>query len=243
MQEKVRNVFLIAVSFLLMGLTGIVALFIRIVSFGTGTNFVSRHIVAPSSRLILRFCGYKYKFPKITEFPKGQVMYTFNHNSFLDIFVLTAMGIPNTRFFLSENTIKYIPVTLSALAIGIYYIPVKKNVKRRNAFFSRMEKKLNNNDQSIFVSSEGVHQFTHGINRFNDGVYFLATACKLPIYPVFIQIPREDNPFESFRVLSGSIEISLLDRIDTTNWKLENLQINKNMVREVFIKEFNKRND
>jgi len=169
-------------------------------------------------------------------------MYTFNHNSTLDLLVLTALAIPNCRFFLSENTWKYIPMTISALAIGVYYIPVKEDEKRRAAFFSKVTKELQEGNNSVFVSSEGVHDFVKGIAPFNDGVYRMATLCKLPVQPLYIHISEKAYTLKYYSISSGKIEAYLLDEVSTKDWKEEEIPTNKEIVRAQFIKEFEKRN-
>ena len=115
---------------------GALALLLRILSLGKLTDFNRKYLVAGSSRLVLYLMGIKLIAPPASAFPKDPVFYTFNHNSYLDILILTALGLPNNRFLLSEKTLKFIPLTLSALGIGTLYIPLKKAremVSRRRA--------------------------------------------------------------------------------------------------------------
>ena len=76
--------------------------------------------------------GIKLQTPPISAFPRDQVFYTFNHNSYLDTLIITALGLPNNRFLLSEKTLKILPLTLSALGIGTLYIPLKKAKESAN---------------------------------------------------------------------------------------------------------------
>ena len=73
-----------------------------------------------ASRFILLIIGCKYVIPSVKEFPKTPVFYTFNHNSNLDIFLLTGIGLTNIRYLLSEKTLVYLPLILSAKAIGTH---------------------------------------------------------------------------------------------------------------------------
>lgn len=243
MQKILVGLYRITIGLTLMFITGSIALLLKWVTFGRSTNFGRKYLVAPTSKFILRLIGVRFQLPDTKEYSTRQVMYTFNHNSYLDILIVTALAVPNSRFFLSEKTWKYLPLTISAMAIGVCYIPIKSDAKRRLRFFKRIEKELHKGKHSIFVSSEGVHLFQHGIAPFNNGVYHLATNCHLPIQPVYLHIPKETNSLEGFDFKSGKIEVYLLEEVSTLSWKLEDLEVNKNAVREIFLKEYEKRNE
>jgi 1-acyl-sn-glycerol-3-phosphate acyltransferase len=242
MYESLIGTYRALTAFLLMFMSGLLALILRLLTFGKSVNWGSKYIVAPSSKLILRLVGVHYKFPETSDYPQEQVMYTFNHNSYLDVVIITALAIPNTRFFLSEKTKKIFPLTLAALAIGVYYIPVKKNTDRRAAFFKNVTNELKNGRGSVFVSSEGVHQFVHGIAKFNDEVYEMALRSEIPIQPVYLHIPEETNSLEGYRFKSGIVEIYLLDKVSTSDWSIDSISVEKNKVRDLFVNEFNRRN-
>ena len=116
-------------------ITGSFALLLVIVSLGRLRNLCVKLIIKPSSRFTLWSIGFRGYYPPLHKFPKHQVLYTFNHNAQQDIFLLTALGLQNTRFILSEKTWVYIPLVISALATGTFYIPQKKHPKRRAQFF------------------------------------------------------------------------------------------------------------
>ena len=199
--------------------------------------------MAWSSRMTLKLVGIKLILPAKISLADGPYFITFNHNSYLDIFALTAMGYTNTRFLLSEKTIKIIPFTLSALAIGVVYIPQKKQHDRRMKLFYSVEELVKNKKVNIAGSSEGVHEHHHGIDKFNKGVYHMATICKMNIIPFFIYVPKASNPFNKYKHFKrGTITIVRMPTINTQNWQLKDLEINKEMVRDLYIKQFNEFN-
>lgn len=180
------------------------------------------------------------QLPKEDPIKNGQYLITFNHNSYFDIFALTALGYPNTIFLLSEKTIKIIPVTLLALSIGVRYIPQQHRTNRRLNFFKKMESIINRKKLNIAGASEGVHEHHHGIDRFNKGIYHLATVCRLNIIPLFINVPEESNPFNKYNPFkTDTVKISILETVATENWVLEDLENNKDKVRAMFVKKFN----
>lgn len=242
MQTKIESISKIIVSFIVLTILGSIALILRIISFGYLLNFNRKYFIPFTSKLILKIIGVEIEFSEeILLLDKGQYFITFNHNSTLDIFALTALGHTNTIFLLSEKTLKIIPLTIIALSIGILYIPQQHHVSRRLKFFKKIEKLAKNKKITIAGSSEGVHDHHHGIDQFNKGVYHFATVCKLNIIPYFITTPEVTGPLEGYYkdINKGKIKIEKLETIDTINWTLEDLEKNKEAVRTIFVKKFN----
>ena len=221
---------------------GSLCLLIVLLSFGYLRNFCNRYIYSYTSRFLLRLVGFGYEIPCIQSFPKHQVLYTINHNSYLDIFILTAIGIPDVRFLLSEKTLKYIPMVIAAKAFGTWYIPQKKHAKRRLKFFIRKTAVLKKTNLSVIASAEGVHDHKHWIAPFNKGIFHMALEAGIPIVPLFIYIPEEANPYGGEYSKTGTITLIILDEIDNSNWKPETIREEIDKVRNVYVAKFNQLN-
>lgn len=240
MSTFLKNIYRLVIAFAAMTITGSVALSLRVISLGLLTNFNRRYFIAYSSRATLWLVGMKLDLPRENPMKGGNYFITFNHNSYLDIFALTALGYTNTVFLLSEKTLKIIPLTLSALSIGIMYIPQQHHAKRRLNFFIKLSEKIKKDKINVAGTSEGVHNHYHGIDKFNKGVYHLAKSCNLDIIPLFIDIPEASNPFNKYRYFErGTIRIEVLDSVSTVRWDLENLDMHVQQVREIYVKKFN----
>jgi 1-acyl-sn-glycerol-3-phosphate acyltransferase len=223
-------------------ITGGIALILVIISFGKLRNLCVKYIIKPSSRFILWVIGFRGCYPPLDKFPNHQVLYTFNHNAKQDIYLLTALGLQNTRFLLSEKTWIYIPLVVSALATGTFYIPQKKHSKRRLRFFKKTTKFLKETNYSVAASSEGVHNHFHGIAPFNRGIYHMAIEANIPIVPLFIYVPEESNMNDSIYAKNGTLRIELMDEVSTKDWNIDNLDKHINDVRNLFVNRFNELN-
>jgi putative phosphoserine phosphatase/1-acylglycerol-3-phosphate O-acyltransferase len=223
-------------------IVGSVCLLIILLSFGYLRNFSNRYIFSYTSRFLLRLVGFSYEVPDLNSFPKHQVLYTINHNSYLDTFILTAVGIPNIRFLLSEKTIKYIPMVIAAKAFGTWYIPQQWHSKRRLNFFIRKTEVLKKTNYSVIASAEGVHDHKHWIAPFNKGIFHMALEAGIPIVPLFIHVPEEVNPYSGSYSKSGKITLLVLDEIDNSNWKLETIREEIDKVRQIYVAKFNELN-
>jgi 1-acyl-sn-glycerol-3-phosphate acyltransferase len=240
MQEKVARNVRLFVGFLLVTVMGVIGLFVRIVSFGTLTNFNRRCFVPVFSKFILFAIGIKVDNQvKLPKFDRPHFI-TFNHASYLDAFVLMTLGLTDTRFLMTEKMIKFIPVALAALSIGVLFIPTKEDRKRRLEFFISLAERIRSERVSIAGSSEGVGGEFNAINPFNRGVYHMALVSGMPIVAIFIYTPVESNPFNDFRpIKSGTIRMELIDIIPTSGWRLEDLDSHIESVRDRFVEKFN----
>ena len=227
---------------LILFVTGTVSLVLVIISFGYLREFTTQYITKYTSRFILFIMGYRGNYPPVSSYPKRSVFYTFNHNSDLDVLLLTALGLPNTRFLLSERTWVYIPIAIMAIAMGTYYIPEKKHAKRRLKFFIRTTEKLKRNGLSFAGSSEGVHKHDHYIAPFNRGVYHMAMEVGLPVHCLFIYIPKQNNILYGRYAKAGTVSVETLARVDTSSWSLENLDEHIDHVRNLYVSRFNELN-
>ena len=130
-----KIVYQLTVTFLILAIFGIVSTTLRLVSFDGLVPFNRRVLTVISSKLILRFLGFRLVLPQKYTLPQQPTFITFNHNSLLDIFSLTALGL-NVPFLLSEKTLKHIPLTLTAFGMGVIYVP-QKSIRNEEPAFLR----------------------------------------------------------------------------------------------------------
>ena len=133
-------------------------------------------------------------------------------------------------------------MVIAAKAFGTWYIPQQSHVKRRLSFFIRKTSVLKRTNYSVVAAAEGVHEHSHGINRFNKGIFHMALEAGMPLVPLFIYIPEEANPYSGQYSKSGVIKLIILDEIDTSNWKLETLREEIDKVRKIYVDKFNELN-
>lgn len=218
---------------------GIISLAIITLSFGSLRNFFVKYVFRPGSRMLLRLFGYTFELPPLSSFPVKQVVYTINHNSYLDVFLLAAIGLSNTWYVLSEVTIKYFFLVITSKAAGTHYIPQKKHPERRLKFFLRTTEFLKKRKKSLIVSAEGVRGYIHGIQPFNKGIFHMAMEAGLPVVPIYIHIPKESNIYKGSYAKPGHLQIELLDEIATSGWELESIWEEIAVIRKMYVDKFN----
>lgn len=240
MFNKLINVFKVLIAFALIIVFGSLGSVLRIVSFGLLTNFNRSLLIPVLSKLTLAAMGIRVD--NRVELPKMNRphFFTFNHNSYLDGFVLMGLGLKDLRILMSEKILIFLPVALVSFSVGLLYIPQKKNKERRMNLFFRTEKRVFDERVSIMGSSEGVHKYGERIAPFNRGVYHMALNCKMPVVALFIYTPVESNPYANFRPFKrGTVIIETLGVYPTEDWKLEDLDRHIADVRSQYVKRFN----
>jgi 1-acyl-sn-glycerol-3-phosphate acyltransferase len=240
MIKKAMNVYKVVMAFALIILFGTLGSLLRVLSFGLLTNFNRTILIPLFCKLTLAVMGIRVENRvKLPEINKPH-FFTFNHNSYLDGFVLMGLGLKDMRILMSEKILIFLPVALVSFSIGLLYIPQKKNKERRMNLFYRTEKRVEEEQISIMGSSEGVHRYGERIARFNRGVYHMALNCKMPIVALFIYTPIESNPYANFRPFRrGTVIIETLDVVSTNDWKLEDLDDHIAEIRSKYVKRFN----
>lgn len=223
------------VTFLLMVVGSVVMLLIALLTGFQLRRFYRERLNAILSRLILRAWRVRIAVHDQPAESSGPTIYISNHSSTLDIFVVTALGLPNTRFFMSGWLRRLPPVAIVGYLTGIIWTARQWYPERRVEIFRRSEQLLRRTGESVYLSPEGTRVATGEIGKFNKGTFHLATNLRWPILPFFISIPTSIDPGMGVCTNAGTIDVHFLPPIDTSAWRLEDLVENKEMVRSRFV--------
>lgn len=195
----------------------------------------AERIAAPFGRLILQLWGIRMVVHQDVPLPTRQTVFVSNHTSTIDLFALVALGLPNTRFFLSGFLRKLLPLGLIGYLIGIFWTVPQAFPERRAKIFQRAERVLRATGESVYLSPEGERVTTGRIGPFNKGAFHLATALHAPIVPLFILIPKAIDPGKGLHARPGTVHVHVRPPIETADWRLEDLVANKERVRDFYV--------
>jgi 1-acyl-sn-glycerol-3-phosphate acyltransferase len=223
----------LALSILVVGT--LVMLVTAIVTGFQARRLYREKILAAISRLILRVFGIKLRVHQEEAFPQGQVIYISNHSSTIDLFVLTALKLPNSRFFLRGSLRKTLPLCMIGYMIGVIWTVPQDYPEKRRRIFRKAERILRVTGESVFLSPEGKRITSGEIGHFNKGAFHLATALGVPIIPLYIHIPPEMNPGRGLNAKPGQVDFFVMPTIDTNLWCIEDLHQNKTYVRNLYV--------
>jgi len=187
------------------------------------------------ARVLLRLWGVRLRVHGAFALRTRQVVYVSNHSSTLDLFVLVALGLPNTRFFLSGFLQKIVPLGILARLMGTFFTVPQDRPEERRRIFSRACDTLRRTRESVYLSPEGGRIATGEIGAFNKGAFHVATALGAPVVPLYFLIPRHMDPGMGYEIGAGEVQVFVKPAIDTRSWRLDDVSVNKERVRDLFV--------
>jgi 1-acyl-sn-glycerol-3-phosphate acyltransferase len=226
----------IGASLVVLGGGALVMLAAAVPTLFLARRFYSEVIGRGIGAAILRIWGVRYRVHRSEPLPTGQAIYISNHTSTIDVFVLIALALPRARFFLSGFLRKMIPLGVIGYLIRIFWTVPQQFPEKRRRIFARADRILKQSGDSVYLSPEGMRVTTGEIGHFNKGAFHLATSLHAPIVPIFFAIPPDINPGVGYDAKSGTIDVWFLPAIDTSAWRLEDLERNRDSVRALFVR-------
>lgn len=230
-----RSLLVALVATLLLTLSVPVMAAVRLLALGGGRRFCAEVVTRGVGKICLWLAGVRVVLHQKAPFPAGQVIYTANHTSTLDLFLLLALGLPNTRYFMKRASWLFLPVGAVGALIGTFFTPPQTMPEARVRCFKAACERLRRARDSVYLSPEGTRVTTGEIGKFNKGTFHLATELKAPIIPLFFHIPREINPGKGLGTAPGEVHVYVLDAVDTAAWRLEDLEKNTAAVRQIYV--------
>jgi len=226
----------LAGTFAFLTLGALAMLIVAIPTFFVARRFYSEVMARWLGAMALRIWGVRYRVHGKPQPADIQTIYVSNHTSTLDVFVLVALGLPRTRFFLSGFLKKLPPVGIVGTVIRIFWTVPQESPEKRVEIFKRADRILRETGDSVYLSPEGMRVTTGEIGHFNKGSFHLATSLHAQIVPMYFAIPREINPGMGYDAKPGLIDVYLLPPIDTSRWMLADLEANRDAVRDLFVR-------
>jgi 1-acyl-sn-glycerol-3-phosphate acyltransferase len=231
--SRVRLISLVTVSVAVASLGALAILLV-----GVATLFLARRLYARLAtllaRILLRVWSIRLEILSDHGWPDGQVVYISNHPSTLDIFVLVALGLPNTRFFLSGYLKKYLPIGVIAWLMGTFFTVTQDKPAQRVRIFQRADRVLRRTRESVYLSPEGQRVPSGGIGAFNKGAFHLATSLRVPIVPLYFDVPDAVTPGAGIDSRPGTVRVHVLPPIDTTDWRVPDVSRNRDDIHRLF---------
>ena len=222
------------VTFALMTLGALVMLLVAIPTLFLARRLYSEVIGRALGWAVLRLWGVRFAVHHRDRIPRRQVVYISNHESTLDAFLYIGLGLRRTRFFMGGWVKRILPFAdVGRLIRNIWTVPQEFPEERRRIFMNA-ERILRHTGDSVYLSPEGMRVTTGGIGHFNKGSFHLAMSLRAPIVPFFIYTPPEINPGMGNETRPGLMEVFFLPVIDTSDWRLEDLEANRDRVRDLY---------
>ncbi len=226
----------VALSFLVMMFGALAMLIVAVPTLFLARRFYAEVIGKAVGASILRLWGVSYRVHRSGPVPQQQVVYISNHPSTIDIFLLIALGLPRTRFFLGGFLRKMLPIGIIGYLVRIFWTVPQEFPEKRRHIFQRADRILRRTGDSVYLSPEGMRVTTGEIGHFNKGSFHLATSLGAPIVPLYLKIPADTNPGMGYNAKPGTIDVWFLSPIETAHWKVEDVEHNRDRVHELYVR-------
>jgi 1-acyl-sn-glycerol-3-phosphate acyltransferase len=223
------------VTLVLMTVAAAVTFAVAVLTLFQARRLYSEGLAGALARTVLWLWGIDVVVHRDATLPTRQAVYVSNHTSTIDVFVLVALGLPRTRFFLSGFLRKIVPLGVIATLMGTFFTCPQTDRAGRVRRFQRADRVLRRTRDSVYLSPEGERITTGRIGHFNKGAFHLATSLRAPIVPFFIDIPRAMNPGKGYAAKPGTVHVYFGPQIATDTWRLEDLDANRAGVRALFV--------
>ena len=234
--RSLRFFVLASASLMAMSVTALMMLIVATLTAFQARRFNAEVVAKAGAKMVLRVWGVRLEVHQKQPFPQTQIVYVSNHISSLDPFVLIALGLPNSRYFLKGFVRKYLPMGIVAHLTGTFFTVPQDFPEKRRKLFQRAERVLRRTGESVFLTPEGKITLTGQIGPFNKGAFHLATNLKAPIVPLYIRIPPETDPGDGFDVRApGTVHVFVEDPISTADWSLDQLEHNRDRIHAFFV--------
>ena len=226
----------LATSLMLLTVCALLMLAVAVPTLFRMRRLYAEGLLTPFARLMLRVWGLRMIVHHDAPFGSAQTVYVMNHTSSIDMFAVVALGLPNTRFFLSGFLRKLLPLGLIGYLIGIFWTVDQAFSERRVRIFQRACRILRTTGESVCLSPEGERITGGRIGAFNKGAFHLAAALRAPMQPLFIQIPKQSDPGMGLRAHPGTLHVHVGKPIDTRLWCIEEVAQIKETVRDHYVR-------
>lgn len=161
-------------------------------------------------------------------------VFCFNHQSAADFFILMKL-IRNDITGVAKKELEKTPVGPIFTALGAIYVDRSNKEKAIEAMEPAVE--ALRNGISVVIAPEGTRSGSVELGKFKKGAFHLAMQAGVPIIPVVIKnaymaMPKGANIFRPTH-----IEVVVLDPVDTSLWKLKNIDKHIEEVRNLYVNE------
>lgn len=234
--KRLRIGMLYLAGIMLMTVGSLLTLIVAILTLFQFRRFYAEVMIGAMAKIGLWMVGVRFVVHQSASFSDSQAVYISNHASTLDIFILTALRLPNTRFFLSGGLRWRIPpLGLLGYIARVFWTVPQTFPDRRVEIFKRAERTLKSTGESVYLSPEGIVGKTGSISPFNKGAFHLATNLQVPIIPIFIDIPPEMDPGWGYDFRPGVVEVHILPAISTEQWTVGQLDENRTATHDYYL--------
>ena len=188
--------------------------------------------------LVFYGSGFRLKLKKNKKLrPEKSYMFISNHTSVLDIMVMAIVHPQHPIVFVGKEELAKIPV-FGTIYKRICILVNRSDAKSKTRVFKLAKEKIRLGNSIVIFPEGGVPDDTRLVlGPFKDGAFTIATATDLPIAVYAIKGSKEMFPFSWTKGYPGTVQVKLLDIIETKDLSLKNKDELKQKAFDIILKE------
>ena len=161
-------------------------------------------------------------------------VFCFNHQSAADFFIVMKL-IRHDFTGVAKKELEKTPIGPIFSALGAIYVDRANKEKAIEAMKPAVE--ALKSGVSVAIAPEGTRSGSKTLGPFKKGAFHLAMQAGVPIIPIVIKNAYMAMPKGSSMFKPTHIEVVVLDPVDTSIWKLKNLNKHIEDVRNLYLNE------
>lgn len=168
--------------------------------------------------------GFRLHFKKDLKLnPTKSYLFISNHTSLMDIAVMAIIHPQHPIVFVAKEELAKVPLLGKIFKRICIMVNRSDNTSKRRVFKLAKEKIDLGNSIVIFPEGGVPDDTSIILDQFKDGAFAIATITNLPIVVYTIKGLKEMFPFNWRKGYPGTVEVKLLDVIETKELSLKNI--------------------
>jgi 1-acyl-sn-glycerol-3-phosphate acyltransferase len=198
------------------------------------SNFVVEKIAPAVAIPVLNVAGVNFKVKKHVDSIPAPAVYIINHSSTLDILTILALGLPRVRF-VAKWQLQYNPIFFILGHLTGQVFIRRENSEKAVETLKRNVDRIRKNNLTVMLAPEGSRKHPGIIGPFKKGPFRMAMDLQYPVVPIYFEGNRELSAEDFLITKSGTCIAHIHPAIDTSKWKLENIEDHINDVRNRYL--------
>ncbi|MFQ5749349.1 MAG: lysophospholipid acyltransferase family protein [Planctomycetota bacterium] len=165
----------------------------------------------------------------------GALIVMFNHQSLLDLFVLSALWPPQATVVYKKEFERVPLIGRTMKALGMISIDRSRGTASFRSL-AEVSQRIRTEGLLLFIAPEGTRSRSGGLQAFKMGPFHLAALSKAPVIPMILRGIPELLPMGSRLARTGRIRVDFLPPIDTRDWEPSRVRQHAVNVRQIFLR-------
>jgi lysophosphatidate acyltransferase len=190
------------------------------------------HVVGP---FVTWLAGTRASIANRDRIEHRPAIYVTNHTSALDIFVAMWLA-PVGTCGVAKKELARVPFFGWAYKLSGHLLVDRGDREGAIQALKSIADVVRKHGLSIWIWPEGTRSKDGRLLPFKKGFAHLAIATGLPVIPVIVHGAHERWPGRSTRLVPGTLEVDVLEAVNTDDWRADTVEQHVEHVRELFLR-------